>query len=287
MSINESWWRTNLHMDADGGADGGGDNSSAESYDDGTDGAQETGDSQSKKSGVDKLPSYFSQFKKENREKYSALSKCKSLDELAELALKGDSYKEPDYTGYLKMPTGESSKEEIQEFLTKLGVPEGPDKYSIPEEKNQEPFVAGIEKTLREAAFRSGMTDKQTKNMWGVMRAVIDTAQGESQKYMEDRKNNFDTRYSALFNQYSQQAQKDAAIKESLGYFKTFITETGIGKALESSGAIYDENLVKALADYQKRNRGEFKSGSGSNGREKPGTMIAYSDEFMKEFGKR
>ncbi len=283
MSINESWWRTNLYLDADGGADTGGDNTSSDSSE--TEGAEE--DSQSKRSEGDKLPSYFSQFKKENREKYSALSKCKSLDELAELALKGDSYKEPDYTGYLKMPTGESTKEEIQDFLSKLGVPEGPDKYTIPREDNQEPFVTGIEKTLREAAYRSGMTDSQTKNMWGVIRAVVDTAKNETLKYMSDRRKTFDDRYSKLFDSYSQKAQKDAAIKESLGYFKTFVTETGIGKALEKSGAIYDENLVKALADYQKRNRGEFKSGSGSNSGEKRGTMIAYSDEFIKEFGNR
>ncbi len=277
MSINESWWKTNLHLEADAGTDAGG-TGNAETQEPG---AKEGGES------TVKLPSYFSQFKKENREKYSSLSKCKSLDDLAELALKGDSYKEPDYTGYVKMPTGESSKEEIKEFLTKLGVPEGPDKYSIPKEKDAEPFVQSIEKILREAAYRSGLTDSQTKSMWGVLRAVIDTAKGESQKFMDDRKNNFDTRYSALFNQYGQQAQKDEAIKESLGYFKTFVTETGIGKALEKSGAIYDENLVKALADYQKRNRGEFKSGSGSNSGEKRGTMIAYSDEFMKEFGNR
>lgn len=274
MSIYESWWKNNLYLDADSGADGSGESG-------GTEGAEGEKDSEVK------LPSYFSQFKKENREKYSSLSKCRNLDELAELALKGDSYKEPDYTGYIKMPTGESTKEEIQEFLSKLGVPEGPDKYSIPEEKDAEPFLQSVEKTLRDAAYRSGLTDSQAKSMWGVLRAVIDTAKGESQKYMDDRKNNFDSRYSSLFNEYSQQAQKDEAIKESLGYFKTFLTETGIGKALKESGALYDERLVKALADYQKRNRGEYRSGSGANGAPKRGTMIAYSDEFMKEYGNR
>ena len=286
MSINESWWKSNLYMDADGGADGGGEGSSASTGEAGSESTRE-GSGSTPENESEKLPSYFSQFKKENREKYSALSKCKSLDELAELALKGDSYQEPDYTGYVKMPTGESTKEEIQEFLTKLGVPEAPDKYTIPEEKDAEPFVQGMEKTLREAAFRSGLTDSQAKNMWGVMRAVVDTAKGEAEKYIADRKNNFDARYSKLFDFYSQPAQKNAAIKESLGYFKTFLSETGIGKALEKSGAIYDENIVKALADYQKRNRGEYKSGSGQNSGEKRGTLIAYSDEFMKEFGNR
>ncbi len=234
----------------------------------------------------DKLPSYFSQFKKENRDKYTPLSKCKNLDELAELALKGDSYKEPDYTGYLKMPTKDSSKEEIHEFLTKIGVPEGPDKYTIPEEEDAEPLVKGFEKTLREAAYRSGMTDSQVKNMWGVFRALIDTAKNEGARYQADRKDNFDERYSKLFEQYTQEAQKNSAIKESLGYFKTFLQETGIGKALEESGALYNENVVKALADYQKRNRGKFNSGGGTSGKDNgSGSLIKYSDAFYREFG--
>lgn len=259
---------------ADDGTDGG-------ASEDNTEGGGSGGAEEGKET---KLPAYFSQFKKENREKYTALSKCKSLDELAELALKGDSYKEPDYTGYVKIPTGESTKEELREFLTKLGVPEGPDKYSIPAEKDAEPFVQSVEKTLREAAFRSGMTDSQTKSMWGVVRAMIDTAKNEGEKYQKDRKDNFDARYEKLFDTYSQDAQKSAAIKESLGYFSTFITETGIGKILEETGAIYDERLVKALADYQKKNRGKFNSGGGAKGGAKSSTLLEYSDDFKKAF---
>lgn len=276
MAFN--WWRLPFLYAEDSGADAGG--GTAETADSGG----STGENKDESA---KLPSYFSQFKKENREKYSSLSKCKNLDELAELALKGDSYKEPDYTGYVKMPTAESTTEEMKDFLTKLGVPEGPDKYSIPREENADPFVKGMEKTLREAAYRSGMTDSQTKNMWGVFRAIVDTAKNEGEKYRADRKDNFDERYSKLFDSYSQEAQKDTAIRESLGYFKTFLTETGIGKALEESGALYDERLVKALADYQKRNRGQFNSGSGTQGKQKSGTMIQYSDDFNRAFGNK
>ena len=276
MAFN--WWRLPFLYAEDSGADAGG--GTAETADSG-------GSTGEYKDESAKLPSYFSQFKKENREKYSSLSKCKNLDELAELALKGDSYKEPDYTGYVKMPTAESTTEEMKDFLTKLGVPEGPDKYSIPQEEDADPFVKGMEKTLREAAYRSGMTDSQTKNMWGVFRAIVDTAKNEGEKYRADRKDNFDERYSKLFDSYSQEAQKDTAIRESLGYFKTFLTETGIGKALEESGALYDERLVKALADYQKRNRGQFNSGGGTQGKQKSGTMIQYSDDFNRAFGNK
>lgn len=268
-------WNSRILLAEDPGTDGGGNNPDTPGGNTTPPGGDE----------ATKLPSYFSQFKKENREKYSQLSKCRSLDELAELALKGDSYKEPDYTGYVKMPTKESTKEEMRDFLTKMGVPEGPDKYTIPEEADAEPIVKGMEKTLREAAYRSGMTDSQVKNMWGVFRALVDTAKNEGAKIQADRKDNFDERYSKLFDSYTQEAQKNTAIKESLGYFKTFLTETGIGKALEESGALYDEKLVKALADYQKRNRGQFNSGGGTQGKDRGnGSLIRYSEKFYKEF---
>lgn len=278
--------RNNLyHYAEDGGADNGGgseDNGASSTETEGTEGTNKESNNNSQS--TEKLPAYFSQFRKDSRAKYSSLSKYKSLEELADAALKGDNAKEPDYTGYVKMPTKESSKEEIKDFLTKLGVPESPDKYNIPKENTDDPLVASMEKTLREVAYRSGLTDGQTKSVWGMFRALIDTAKGEGEKYMKDRKDNFDERYSKLFDSYTQQAQKDAAIKESLGYFKTFVNETGIAKALESSGAIYDENLVKALADYQKKNRGQFNSGGGSSSKPKSNTMLSYSDEFKKAF---
>lgn len=233
-------------------------------------------------------PAYFSQFRKENRERFQALSKYKSLDDLADAALKGADVQEPDYSGYLKIPTAESSKEDIQDFLSKLGVPEGPDKYSIPQEENPTALVSGMEKTLREAAYRSGMTDSQVKSMWGVFRALVDTASQQGEAFMKDRKDNFDSRYEKLFmEQYQNKTARDQAMKESLGYFKTFLSDTGLGKALEESGAIYDERIVKALADYQKRNRGSYAHGSTGPKAPAQSTKLSYSDDFRRQFGGR
>ena len=233
-------------------------------------------------------PAYFSQFRKENRERFQSLSKYRNLDELADAALKADDVKEPDYTGYLKMPTKDSTREDIKDFLSKLGVPDGPDGYDIPKEQDQNAFVQGVEKTLREAAYRAGMTTAQAKSMWGVFRAVLDTSSQQGEAYMKERKEGFDARYGRLFEgQYGQKAQQEQAVKESLGYFKTFLTETGIGKALEESGAIYDERIVKALADYQKRNRGSFNSGPASPKVERQGTKLHYSEDFGKAFKRR
>ena len=279
-------WKDRIFLSPDDGGSGAGTEAPAEN---GNPTSQPTSQPTSGESGAQQQnPAYFSQFRKENRERFASLSKYKSLDDLADAALKGDSAQEPDYSGYLKIPTGDSTKEEIKDFLGKLGVPEGPDKYTIPQEESPTTLVQGMEKTLREAAFRSGMTDAQTKSMWGVFRALVDTATQQGEAYMKDRKDNFDSRYEGLFrDQYQQKAQRDAAIKESLGYFRTFLSDTGLGKVLEETGAIYDERIVKALADYQKRNRGSYMHGGTGPKAETQSTRLHYSADFEKAFGRR
>lgn len=238
----------------------------------------------------DTAPAYFSQFKKENREKYKDLAQYKSLDELAEVALKGHNAKEPDYTGYLKMPTEESTKEDIREFLTALGVPSSSEEYSVTLDENEknDPLFSGMAKAIKEASFRAGLTDKQAVSMYGVFKALTDTAIQKTEKDRKVLREGFDERYSRLFSSHTQKTQQDEAIKESLGYFTTFLTETGIGKRLEETGLLYDENVVKALSDYQKKVKGSYKSGQGGNGSDNnSGRGIKYSDEFIKQYGNR
>lgn len=234
-----------------------------------------------------KDPAYFSQFRKENRERFKGLAQYRSLDELADMALKGMDAKEPDYSGYLKIPTKESTREELREFMSKLGVPEGPDKYTIPAEKEPNESLKSIEETLRNAAFRAGMTDSQAKAMWGVIRAVTDTAVQKWQNGEKEKVDGFDRRFSRLFEDVDPD-KRDVAIKESMGHFKTFLSDSGLGKVMVENGAIYDERMVKALADYQKETRGAYISGTQKQGAgSEESRNHGYSDEFMKEFGRR
>lgn len=233
-------------------------------------------------------PAYFSQFKKENRERFQSLYKYKSLDELADAALKGDNVKEPDYTGYLKIPTKESTKEELRDFMTKLGVPEGPDKYGIPKEEGQTESMQSVEKVFREAAYKSGMSDSQAKSMWGVLRAVTDTAVKQYEDAQKERVDGFDKRFEDLFSDTRDSARRSDAMKENLGYFRSFLTDTGLGQVLKETGAIYDERIVKAIGDYQKRIKGRYRGGT--DGPEKGERRIGvfnYGPEFEKEYGGR
>lgn len=234
---------------------------------------------------VEKDPAYFSQFRKENRERFGRLKGYKSLDDLADMALKGMDAKEPDYTGYLKLPTKESTKEELRAFMTTLGVPEGPDKYSIPKEDGRSEALDAVESTLREAAYRAGMTDSQTKAMWGVIHAVTDTAVQGYEAQQKEKVDGFDKRFTKLFDDVDPD-KRDEAITESMGYFRTFLNDTGLTRVMKDNGAIYDERMVKALADYQKEVKGEYAGGQ-HGPQDDDARYGGYSKEFIEEFGRR
>jgi hypothetical protein len=63
----------------------------------------------------------------------------------------------------IALPNTDSTEEELNSFYSKLGRPESMDKYSVnPEDKSD------IANKFRETAFKSGLTDKQAKDIYGM-----------------------------------------------------------------------------------------------------------------------
>lgn len=233
-------------------------------------------------------PAYFSQFKKENREKFSSLSKYKSLDELADAVLKGEEKEEPNYEGYLKLPTKDSTTEELKEFMKKLGVPESSDKYTFKAKDDDTALVKAAEKTQKEASLRAGLTDSQAEAMWGVTNAVIDTQMKLLSEAEEKHKASFNERFDSLFKEsYPDKNRREEAEKEAINRFSALMGETGLGKVFEETGAIYDERIVKGLSEFYQKMRGSYSLGEQKGNGSKSTTKFTYSDEFTKEFGGR
>lgn len=239
------------------------------------------------KGGNDNTPSFFSQFRKENREKYKALSKFKSLDELADSYLGLSSYE-----GRTVVPNKDASKEEIRSFLTQLGVPESEDGYTYKEGDNLSPMEAAMYKSLRTAMFKNGLTDRQATAMYAFIKAANDTGLKQVKAAQEKVIKEFDGRFEKLFDDYKDKAKREAAMKSSFGYFKKFLSSTGLAKAFKDSGLLYDEHVVKALGEYQEKIDGRYTGGntSGSSG----GGKNLFKDDskrkgsdWEREFGKR
>jgi hypothetical protein len=62
----------------------------------------------------------------------------------------------------VKIPAEDAPPEEVSAFYQKLGRPENPDSYTMPEIPN---VNEGIVKAVKEAAYASGSTDKQFESM--------------------------------------------------------------------------------------------------------------------------
>jgi hypothetical protein len=83
------------------------------------------------------------------------------------------------------LPGENATEEELNRFYSKLGRPESPDKYDINRENETELF-----KSFRETAFKSGMTDKQVKEVYNLFDQYAKTKtkelEAENKKLEED-----------------------------------------------------------------------------------------------------
>jgi hypothetical protein len=93
------------------------------------------------------------------------------------------SYKELDSEmgGRIKMPTPESSAEEVSAFYAKIGRPENPDGYEIKDVPENVPRDEMIESLMRKVAFDSGIPkaafEAQVKNYFDAMSQSIAQAE--------------------------------------------------------------------------------------------------------------
>ena len=269
----------------DGGSSGGDDTnndpSEVEKNDDkekekGKEGDDKDKNPEDEKKDVPKTPAFFSQFKKENREKFKDLAKFNSLDELAEAYLND------------RIPTKDASIEQIKGFLKKLGVPDSEDGYTFKDDKSN-PMNAAVYKSLRTILFKNGITNRQANAIYGFLKAANDMEAKAISDARKKQADEFDSRYSALFDEYTDKTKKDVAIKNNLGHFKKFLSSTGLAKEFKDSGLIYNEKVVKALGEYQKSIDGEYSGGrtkdpNSKNGKSLFGNVTKGSD-WDKAFG--
>lgn len=233
----------------------------------------------------DGTPAWFSQLKKENREKYRSLSRHRTLDELADAALRAEDADK----ATLRIPGKDAGKEEIREYLDKIGVPQSPDGYQFPRAKDEDSgFKASVEKTLREVCFRNALSGKQAQAVYGMAMGMIDTIEGAVARQIQAREDSFDASFEDLFRKdYPDKAKRKAAMTAAMNGVTALLNETGIGKAMRACGAVYDPGIMKALGEYASRRNGSFTSGSQTPGTGRHGGFASYGKAFSDAYGKK
>ena len=242
------------------------------------------GEPDDKPAGNDRPPKYWSQIKKENQERFKNLMKFKTIDELAErAALAGDIE-----AGTLAaLPTKDSSIKDIESFYRKLGLPASTDGYRLALPEGHTPEDEAEAKLVAEQCYRNLLTVKQGQAVYGMVRAIKDTAANAEKERHEELVNGFDERFEALYTvAYPDKAKRDAAIKADLNACHEFLAKTGLYEDFKESGMLYNEKAMNAIARYVSgaSPNGRFTTtpGSAGNGADR---LRRYTKEFYEKVG--
>lgn len=233
---------------------------------------------------ADKPPRYWSQIKKENQEKYKNLMKYKTIDELAERAsLAGDI----EAGALTQLPNKDSSIDDIKTFYRKLGLPASADGYRLVLPEGHTPEDEAEAKLIAEIAYKNLLTVKQGQAVYGMVRAIKDTAANAAKEKHDELINGFDSRFEALYTvAYPDKAKRDAAMKTDLAACKEFLAKTGLYADFVSSDMIYNEKVMSAIGRYittvSPNSSINTPPGSGSTSHTGP---RRYSNEFYKAHG--
>ena len=238
-------------------------------------------------------PKYYSQIApaKADSEEYKALYKYQKLDELTDATLallkENDALKKGAERSIV-VPDGKDP-EAVKEFARKLGIPDGPDGYSmktLSKMQVSEDDMAMIRKRCHAAM----LTDRQAEQFGVILMEMTKANLEKSAKYLQERKDNFRTNLSATYKEYESLVDRESAADKDIAAFNSFAEETGLKDLLAKTGVALNTDFVKAVANYARKHSGQVQVQSvpGGEGKkdESKGAPI-YGSEFMKRYGGR
>ena len=238
-------------------------------------------------------PKYYSQIApaKADSEEYKALYKYQKLDELTDATLallkENDALKKGAERSIV-VPDGKDP-EAVKEFARKLGIPDGPDGYSmktLSKMQVSEDDMAMIRKRCHAAM----LTDRQAEQFGVILMEMTKANLEKSAKYLQERKDNFRTNLSATYKEYESFVDRASAADRDIAAFNSFAEETGLKDLLAKTGVALNTDFVKAVANYARKHSGQvqvqsFPGGEGKQDESKGATI--YGSEFMKRYGGR
>lgn len=158
------------------------------------------------------------------------------------------------YDGAIKIPTKDSTPDEIKGFFHKIGMPEKEEDYQCDDFDLQESVAAPLKLLFRQAAYRNGLTKGQALNMWAHEAATIQGFVNVAQQNTKKLIDSYDERYSSLLeNEIPDATKRKERISEEANLVKAFNGATGLGEYFEKTGLAYNPNFMHALATWYRK----------------------------------
>ena len=177
----------------------------------------------------------------------------------------------------------------MKEFARRLGIPDGPDGYSMKTLSRMQVSEDDMA-MIRKRCHAAMLTDRQAEQFGVILMEMTKANLEKSAKYLQERKDNFRTNLSATYKEYESFVDRASAADRDIAAFNSFAEETGLKDLLAKTGVSLNTDFVKAVANYARKHSGQVQVQSvpGGEGKkdESKGAPI-YGSEFMKRYGGR
>lgn len=205
-------------------------------------------------------PGYFRQIspEKTSTDEYKGLYKYQTLDSICDRVIELEKQVADDeqkYSRYIEVPDGKDPVK-VQEFASKLGVPENADDYKInflDKADADKAAVSGFKKDLKAAMLTMAQANAVGNALFRFTKAGIEKAVEAAR----NRRDSFESTLTASYADIQIDADRQAAAKRDRESFDGFMAESGLKEMLEKNGMAYDPAFVKGIAAYARKHAGQ------------------------------
>lgn len=191
----------------------------------------------------------------------------------------------------LYVPGKDSSDEERDAFLKKMGIPKDAAEYKLDEKALEglgEDHAKALLDEVRKTAKGAGLTKTQATKVFGLLAGLAKGAADGQKAAEKQARESFDSRLVEAYQGDETKAQ--AAKNRLVSFMSKRVGNQELVKDMAAKGILYDPRYVQLFAAIEER-MGDAPFIAGQAGQvpkaPKPGTQGHYSPQFEAEFGKR
>jgi hypothetical protein len=183
------------------------------------------------------------------------------------------------------IPGPGSQPEELDAFLSKMGIPKGPEGYELADDAVKDiPGGKELLEEWRKTAHQAGMTKKQAVKAFDFVSGLATRGIEAQKKAEKEAKEGFDAR---LAEAAGSKEKGQEAKNRMIAFMSTRVRDPELIKDMAARGILYDHRYALLFADLQ-RQAGDapFVAGHGNaQGPAKKGSQGSYHPEFEATYG--
>lgn len=188
----------------------------------------------------------------------------------------------------IQFPTQNSSEEDIKSFLSKIGVPDGADKYNIEQGKMSDEQFKSLENIFRTEAYGAALSSTQATKMWNMVQTHFSAQENMVNNALEQAQTSFPTRFDSYLKNAENIADpnvRETSMKENATLFNKFAKDTGLDSLFSTLGLNLNPEFITKMAKVAKAAGDSTFVKSSSNTRNTNKNSFGYGSQWDKAYG--